>query len=446
MPHRLRDAAASLCPECDSEYASLAQHWSRGQCDPPAIDAQTRALLDGLVLGDASLEGAKTAKLRLETTHREFALWIHDQLGWLSRGVMQHSPGSDGTHPVYRVTTLAHPGLNDYREWWSDDVVAPPASWDPDQRSMRVWYACDGGLSFEGFQIQFRAVDDRRASTIARVLRGVPGDLDPAIGGGRVRLRGADAVAFLDAIGEPLPGVAYKWACQQPVYRSLKASADDGDPVLTHDMDTADRYGELLRTLADALGAGRADLSPVLLRDALGGVVPRAISETLGGGDWSDALRAASVPTKTGDSHTADDPQWPPPNYSRQEILDAIRTVDERIGDQLLSKRTYDKHRDDSHPAGETITNRFRWTDIKADARVDTQPRTDDLTEAAALDALREVAERVDETLTMDWYDAARDDAHPNSRSIAAKFGWNDSKAKVGLEVDNRGSWEREDS
>jgi hypothetical protein len=311
---------------------------------------------------------------------------------------------------------------------------------------MRVWHGCDGGLSFEGFQIQFRAIDDGRADAIARVLRGVPGDLDPAIGGGRVRLRGADAVSFLDAIGEPLPGVAYKWACQQPVYRSLKASADDGDPVLTHDMDTADRYGELLRTLADALGAGRADLSPVLLRDALGGVVPRAISETLGGGDWSDALRAASVPTKTGDSHTADDPQGVPPNYSRQEILDAIRTVDERVGDQLLSKRTYDKHRDDSHPAGETITNRFRWTDIKADARVDTQPRTDDLTEAAALDALREVAERVDETLTMDWYDAARDDAHPNSRSIAAKFGWNDSKAKVGLEVDNRGSWEREDS
>jgi len=426
------------CPVCGETKDRLSRHWS--YCEFPNADGDLRALLTGVLLGGGTLQGngENTQHLLVQTTSRDLAEWLFAELDWLTHSLRRRM--FDGERePIYHVRTHAHTHLRRLRDRWYRDGEKHLRSDVPlSSRAGRVWWALAGGLEWTGdFDSQVRgtvsAEADSRATAIITLLerRGY----DPTRLDRRVVLYGDDLRDWLSWIGDPVPGVEHKWQTSKAVYKTLRTEPE-----------TESEYRTALYTAALKIARERTkkELSEDVFETRVDGIQATDIAEWLGGGDWRDALRVASVQARAGDSHKDGDPQQERSNYTKKEIIEAIRTVDERIGDQLLSKQTYDEHCDDNQPAGNTITNRFRWTEIKADAGVATQPRADDLTESAALDALREVDGRVDEPLTMDRYDNACDDDHPNSRSIAVRFGWNDSKAKAGLAVDNRGSWERE--
>jgi len=431
----------TICPACGDAFERIASHWSNSGCGYPEISTEQRDILDGLMLAGATVAGnGKNRHITIGTTSEQLAAWTAEQLDWLTHSVREEQP--DGAaESVYRIRTTSHPQCNRYERWSKikgNSGREPPEDIVLERTTARVWWAFAGGLEWSGpydsqCNAAFSAERDERANWIYRVL--TESGYEPTRAGKRVQLPPTDTRRWLNWVGNAAPGVEHKWQTSKAVYKTLRTEPE-----------TESEYRTALYTAALKIARERTkkELSEDVFETRVDGIQATDIAEWLGGGDWHDALRVASVQAKAGDSHKDGDPQQERSNYTKKEIIEAIRTVDERIGDQLLSKRTYDEHRDDNQPAGNTITNRFRWTEIKADAGVATQPRADDLTESAALDALREVDDRVDGPLTMDRYDNACDDDHPNSRSIAVRFGWNDSKAKAGLAVDNRGSWERE--
>ena len=186
----------------------------------------------GLLLGNAEISGNSANKhLVLVTTNRTFVGWVFKELGWLAYGLVRVDPPepTEATDREvlhrYRVRTIAHPELTSYREW--DDASGEkriPLHLDLPVRSARVWYACSGGFQWQSDTSQpsavFSAHDDKRATRIAGLLERA--EFEPTRVGKRVLLPPRETRAFLEWIGDPVPGVGHKWATERAVYDDFR--------------------------------------------------------------------------------------------------------------------------------------------------------------------------------------------------------------------------------
>jgi hypothetical protein len=220
------------CPTCGCTYEWLSRHWTSGSCPRSELARRQHDLVTGLLLGNAAISGNSTTKhLVLVTTNRPFAVWIFEKLGWLAHDLVRVDPvdadkASDWeANHHYRIRTMAHPELGPYREWY----VAPgekriPLHLDLPLRSARAWYACSGRLRWLNDNSHrsavFSAHDNKRATRIAGLLERA--EFEPTRAGKRVQLPPRETRAFLDWIGDPVPGVGYKWAAERAVYDDLR--------------------------------------------------------------------------------------------------------------------------------------------------------------------------------------------------------------------------------
>ena len=203
------DTRDRTCEQCGSAYQSLSQHWAKARdCDYRSLSDHQHETVRGLLLGDGSLGGHVSPNLRVESVRRAHIEWLHNELGWLSRGVSRYQ--KDGAS-VYRLQTMSHPDLGEYLSWRS----APPESgWRLTRQAARIWYACDGSLSVAGrdggtSQISFAAMDERKRHALEAALQRA--GFAARSWRRRVGLPTAAVHKWLEWVGEPTPGSEHKW-------------------------------------------------------------------------------------------------------------------------------------------------------------------------------------------------------------------------------------------
>lgn len=84
-----------------------------------------------------------------------------------------------------------------------------------------MFYCCDGSLEFGGAdrpRILFRATDDGYREDLTQTLSRLEIGLTPQPTSDRVAIGAGDVPRFLEWIGEPVPGKAYKWADRRDEY------------------------------------------------------------------------------------------------------------------------------------------------------------------------------------------------------------------------------------
>ena len=258
MTDRHELARRGQCPDCGDEYDRLAGHW-RGSCSPPALDRRQRTLVAGLCLGNGHVGGnGANNHFQVPTRWRPFARWVYAELEWLALRMVRVDDARDGRSPPaqrYIVRTHAHPDLARFRSWYRSPDADGDASADgggevenPDttakrlpapadlpggaltSRAGRAWHATAGSLAWSDpeyattRQAAFSAESDARAERVMALLESV--GLDPTRAGKRVQLPPKQTTAWLDWIGGPVPGVAYKWAADCEEYREAKRDAE----------------------------------------------------------------------------------------------------------------------------------------------------------------------------------------------------------------------------
>ena len=235
----------TVCPSCEREFVRISQHWDKSDCEHPLITEARCDFLTGLLLGGGSVQDAgMNNHLIVGTRHRPLADWLFSELGWLAHSIRRDE--SHGDHgQFYRVRTHAHPALAQYREWYVNGRKRLPECVDLGPRSGRVWWALAGGLQWSNAEYAttrigtFSALDDERATRIMAILSSV--GLDPTRAGKRVQLAPKQTTGWLDWIGEPVPGVGYKWANEIDIYREAKRDAEairaslQANPDLEHE-------------------------------------------------------------------------------------------------------------------------------------------------------------------------------------------------------------------
>jgi hypothetical protein len=363
------------CHSCRREYTSLAQHWAKSGCSYPPLSDGMRETVEGLLVGDASVDGRAHARVGVQSVRREHVLFCHRQLGPLSHGVTwTEPPKTDG--PLYRLRTHAHPGLDRYWRW----SEGTPEDVTLSRRGLGLWYACDGTIEFGGRatnpKITVRAEPSDRRATVARLLRALPISLDVRENVGRVTVVSDAVPRLLRYLGPPTPASTHKWCLDERVYRTVR---EDPDPVVTADMSAAERHKALLGVVADALGVG-AGLTTEDFEGVLGAPRAQSVADTLGGGSWEDAKRVAGVrTTDTADSSAAEARKQAlaearkhrTATYDERACRHALQRVADRRDTDQLSTTEYDGSRRDAEPSAATVITTLsdgprRWSDALA--------------------------------------------------------------------------------
>jgi hypothetical protein len=217
MAERILDHRGGVCEQCGQEFQILARHWSQNQsCEFRSLSDHQREIVRGLLLGDGSLDANDLTYLRVSSTRQSHIEWLANELGWLSRGVTYDSS------EAYRLRTMSHPNLGRYWTW----MEAPSTGYTLTPTAARIWYACDGTLSFAGSsdvpQITFAAKADKKRLALKDLLahRG----FDPLLWERRVALPREQTKQWLSWLGEPTPGSEYKWCTDEPQYRQLRTN------------------------------------------------------------------------------------------------------------------------------------------------------------------------------------------------------------------------------
>jgi len=203
------------CPTCGSEYQNLASHWSRSSCDYPDLDPWKIETIQGMLLGDGCItHGPKNAFFVTSMTNRLFLEYLNEELGWLTDTIHQHDSQQTGSKPQYRLQTMAIPHFNTMKDrWYSDSQKRIPKD-TLTKREVKLWYVCDGCMAW--------SEDVNRASPRFSIVT-LHDDRDVLIK--TLRDNGISAVkrsesvavpadgtdAFLQWLGDPLPGFEYKW-------------------------------------------------------------------------------------------------------------------------------------------------------------------------------------------------------------------------------------------
>lgn len=177
-------------------------------------------IVRGLLTGDASLGGARAALVEIQSIRYRHIGWLHDRLGWLSRGITVTEREDTQNGVLYRLKTMSHPDLDRY--WTIDEYDLSP------RKSLRVVYACDGNLSFAGKprtsrRVAFRAAGSRDALQTALDDYGIRSTYTED---DRVSVISEDVGKLLELVAPPTPGSEYKWADNLTEYADIKDAVE----------------------------------------------------------------------------------------------------------------------------------------------------------------------------------------------------------------------------
>lgn len=410
------DARERHCHNCRKTWRSLAQHWTKSDCPEREFTESLHGTVRGLLLGDGSLEADEKPVLAVTSERRPHIEWLHDQLGWLSRGITREDRGE------YRIRTMAHSDLGRYRSW----VNAPPTGWTLTPQPARIWYACDGALSWTGRdrttrQVTFAAENDSKREALVVLLN--QDGFDATAWDRRIALSSTETGRWLEWLGDPTPGSEYKWAGSLAEYRAIR---DGPDSEVDYLVALCRHALQVARSRTDQ----RIDSTHF---DEIGeSVDAKTVAEVLGGGDFADALSVAGIDPAPQEpyfrdetDHSPTSSQEPPPLgsrsridpevWSREDCLEAVGAVASETDGPLRSREytTYRRRQTDNLPSIQFMCENHdfdSWNDILLAAGLEVvRVRTDEATYELFLDGLIAIREETGEWPTTGGYR----DSHP---------------------------------
>lgn len=227
-----------VCNQCGNEFTYIGQHWRQSSdCHYPKLNERQIGLIEGCLLGDACINRYKSGKkpMKIEVITEEYLQYINKILGNISNGVKvcrtaeENSKRSEYSDTVktsenykktYVLTTVGHPEISKYSNWYNSGDKRPPESLSLTPESLKNWYVCDGS-----FNTPNSNYGNKKRVTISapKMISLGEGDVllksvEQATGAncsidtsGRIVVSMKDNDRFFDFIGEPIDGFKYKW-------------------------------------------------------------------------------------------------------------------------------------------------------------------------------------------------------------------------------------------
>lgn len=205
------------CPHSGCSYhgGNLGSHWYMLPEHRPSLSDRQVEIVTGLMLGDACVDrSTKNARLQVGNVNVDFLKWVKDELQPIARDIeVQFKEGErhviDGTYDCQEfrlLRTVTHPGLNRFAEWYSGEGKQFPDDLELTPLIAKVWYCCDGGIASRD-KIGFTTKTQISREDYLKSLF----PFDCQVVGNSIRFSSRLSKKMLDWMGDPLPGMSYKW-------------------------------------------------------------------------------------------------------------------------------------------------------------------------------------------------------------------------------------------
>jgi len=220
------------CPQCGNTYKMITAHWTRSSnCAHPEISKEKKELIQGLLMGDASVEDrGSSGRMGISVTNKDFLLWIDEKLEHLSNGVKNYYTSEEqkervsdnGTLPIeqhhdfdtpYELKTKSHPYFKKLRSWYGSNGKRFPEDLELTPLKAKMWYCCDGSLICSKKQRPHARFYTKNENDRLDVLVDYfhQKGLDGRKYEGSVGFTAEETIKLLDWMGDPPPGMNYKW-------------------------------------------------------------------------------------------------------------------------------------------------------------------------------------------------------------------------------------------
>lgn len=218
------------CPNCGKYKKSLGTHWNLAKdCYYPDMTQLQLDTVTGLMLSDGTLtRNYKNPVLQVKMVNREYLEHLSDLFGAIGLEVKLHKTSyeqaemnrnsgfhtnarGDNYQDVYRWMTRAHPDLNRFRGWYTDDGKVFPDNVTISPQLLKTWYAGDGDLQ-DGSRVRLAsATQNMRKITSYFADSGIP---EPNFSGHKVYWSTEDSKTVFEYMGAAPLGFEYKWPDQ----------------------------------------------------------------------------------------------------------------------------------------------------------------------------------------------------------------------------------------
>jgi hypothetical protein len=228
---------SATCPECDSEYKSLGNHWRYNPEHRPELSDYQKDVVTGLLMGDGSLDSRDgNPILTVEMVNKEYLEELDRIFGVLSTGVKHKSSAEEEAKRAlhsgfeatgdpsnysdkYRLRTRSLPDLKEFN-WYTTGEKIWPSDIKLTQTVLKHWYAGDGSLNNNGsrFYLEIHCSNEiDNKDKIGSYFDDIGISIDRWRDDNYGKRRGAvvfnkeSAEKLLSYMGDPLPGFEYKW-------------------------------------------------------------------------------------------------------------------------------------------------------------------------------------------------------------------------------------------
>ena len=227
------------CHECGNEYKRIATHWSTTDCPYKPFTEKQHEIVKGLLMGDGCLRTTnKYPHVQMQMTSEKYLLHLSNEIFPTISGrvnmkqTAENSAKSDrktGFNPraktenysnIYNLTVVSHPELQRYVRWYRTGEKVFPKNLELTPECLKHYFAGDGSLC-EGKYARITLCNEHsNKDKINKMFDNV--GLSDFYWADRKRksrsghhcsikftLEGTNK--FYDYIGEPVPGLEYRW-------------------------------------------------------------------------------------------------------------------------------------------------------------------------------------------------------------------------------------------
>jgi len=216
-------------------------------------------MVKGLVLGDGSLH-TRNGSVQVTSSTVPYLQWVYDALDWLSQTVFMMRTATQthnesiklnekkdythdvtNTHDCYILTSSTHPWFQQqFKPWYrKGDTVTFPDDVTLTPTSLLFWYVSDWTLEVQQSSdycsgaVRFETANEagnveKIKSIISSLGFEVSAESKQKRGARKFHLPTSETEEFLEFMGSPPPGFAYKWCHDNKTrYRECKRFHDD---------------------------------------------------------------------------------------------------------------------------------------------------------------------------------------------------------------------------
>jgi len=157
-----------VCPQCGTEYKSVAKHWSQSSCEYPSFTDHQREIITGLLMGDGWIDRHnKNPLLRCEMISPNYLKYVDGEFEIFGKGVsLKQTAEESAEHcrdngfgpdakeenysDVYSWRSMCHPELQKFAEWYSTGIKVWPSDIELTSTVLKHWYCGDGTWNNSG--------------------------------------------------------------------------------------------------------------------------------------------------------------------------------------------------------------------------------------------------------------------------------------------------------